>query len=56
MKIRSEAEEVKLNSEALNKICEIGQITSLRYVFQLLTPAKLLAQIAGREIVEVNLF
>uniref|UniRef100_A0A915E3K5 RuvB-like helicase n=1 Tax=Ditylenchus dipsaci TaxID=166011 RepID=A0A915E3K5_9BILA len=52
LKVRSEAEDVKLSEQATAELCKTGHDSSLRYAIQLLTPAKLLAQIAGREIVE----
>jgi len=52
LKIRADAEDVKLTPEALSKLCHKGHQRSLRYAIQLLTPAKFLAQIGGREAVE----
>lgn len=52
-RIRAEAEAVQIDEEALNFLGEIGVKTSLRYVTQLLTPAKLLAQVNGRDFVSV---
>jgi RuvB-like protein 1 (pontin 52) len=54
IQIRAEAEGVRLSLNALNRLCEIGQRASLRYTIQLLTPAKLLSHIGGRETVEVS--
>uniref|UniRef100_A0A914E2S6 RuvB-like helicase n=1 Tax=Acrobeloides nanus TaxID=290746 RepID=A0A914E2S6_9BILA len=51
VKIRSEAEGVELEASALELLSDIGSRSSLRYVVQLLTPAKLMAQINGREFV-----
>ncbi|KAL3074157.1 hypothetical protein niasHS_014987 [Heterodera schachtii] len=53
VRIRADAEGVLLDPVALSRLCELGQNTSLRYVMQLLTPAKLLAHIGGRESVEI---
>lgn len=51
--IRAEAEGVKLDDEAITHLGKLGTGASLRYVVQLLTPAKLLAQASGRDIVMV---
>lgn len=53
IQIRSQAEAVRLEPAALERLCQVGQRSSLRYTMQLLTPAKLLAQIGGRDRVEV---
>lgn len=55
VKIRAEAEGVKLDDDALAHLSNLGAETSLRYVVQLLTPAKLLAQVNSRDIVTVRL-
>ncbi|PAV84623.1 hypothetical protein WR25_00720 [Diploscapter pachys] len=47
--IRSEAENVKLESKALDMLADIGARSSMRYVTQLLTPAKLIAHLNGKE-------
>uniref|UniRef100_A0A914L9Q4 RuvB-like helicase n=1 Tax=Meloidogyne incognita TaxID=6306 RepID=A0A914L9Q4_MELIC len=52
IQIRADAEGVQLDELALKRLCEIGMNASLRYTIQLLTPAKLLAIIGGRKIVE----
>uniref|UniRef100_A0A1I8EG93 RuvB-like helicase n=1 Tax=Wuchereria bancrofti TaxID=6293 RepID=A0A1I8EG93_WUCBA len=49
VKIRAEAEGVKLDEDALAYLSNLGADTSLRYVVQLLTPAKLLAQVNSRD-------
>jgi len=51
--IRADAENVKVDPAALEKLATIGAETSLRYCVQLLTPAKLLAQVSGREEVTI---
>lgn len=48
-KIRADAESVKIDDSAFQLLGEIGTRASLRYVLQLLTPASLAAQVAGRE-------
>merc|ERR1712178_137840 len=47
--IRSQTEGLEIEEEALTLLGEIGVNTSLRYVVQLLTPASIMAQTAGRE-------
>merc|ERR1711943_162736 len=47
--IRSQTEGIEIEEEALTLLGEIGVNTSLRYVVQLLTPASIMAQTAGRE-------
>lgn len=47
--IRAETESIEVEDEALAIMGEIGARTSLRYAVQLLTPAKIIAQTAGRE-------
>lgn len=47
-KIRADTEGMKLSDDALRMLGAIGQKTSLRYATQLLTPAKLMAEIELR--------
>lgn len=54
VKIRADAEGVKLDDNALSHLSSLGADTSLRYVVQLLTPAKLLAQVNSRDTVTVR--
>ncbi|MET1159952.1 MAG: RuvB-like helicase [Thermoprotei archaeon] len=49
IKIRAEEEEVKLSNEALEELVKIGTETSLRYAVSLLEPARIIAQMNGRE-------
>ncbi|GMS88011.1 hypothetical protein PENTCL1PPCAC_10186, partial [Pristionchus entomophagus] len=51
VKVRAEAESVKLDEAALSHLADLGAESSLRYVSQLLTPSKLLAQMNGRDTV-----
>uniref|UniRef100_A0A0N5AHT9 RuvB-like helicase n=1 Tax=Syphacia muris TaxID=451379 RepID=A0A0N5AHT9_9BILA len=53
-KIRADAESVKVDESALELLGEIGKRASLRYVLQLLTPANLAAQMAGRDVVTAS--
>merc|ERR1711907_758649 len=47
--IRAQTEGIEVDEEALTELGEIGARTSLRYVVQMLTPARILAETAGRE-------
>eukprot|EP00759_Apiculatamorpha_spiralis_P020752 PhF_6_TR26057/c0_g1_i2/m.36719/K04499/RUVBL1, RVB1, INO80H; RuvB-like protein 1 (pontin 52) len=47
--IRAQTEGITLDKDALAKLGEIGERTSLRFVVQLLTPAAVLANTNGRE-------
>ena len=49
--IRAEAEKLEVDEEALTALGEIGARTSLRYAVQALTPAKIIAQTSGRDLV-----
>jgi RuvB-like protein 1 (pontin 52) len=48
LSIRSSTEGIELDEEALAELGKIGALTSLRYVVQLLTPARILAESQGR--------
>ena len=47
--IRAQVEGISLEAEALAKLGEIGDRTSLRFVVQLLTPADVLSKTNGRD-------
>ncbi len=49
LRIRAEEEEIELEDEALEKLAEIGEERSLRYAMQLMAPARVLAELNGRE-------
>merc|ERR1711937_67487 len=49
--IRAQTEGLSIDEDALVQLGEIGANTSLRYVVQLLTPASILAQTAGRQMI-----
>jgi len=51
LSIRGETEEIKIDDKALNALAKIGDVTSLRYAVQLLTPAKILAQTNARDVI-----
>ncbi|CAD5234688.1 unnamed protein product [Bursaphelenchus xylophilus] len=52
VKVRADAEGVKLDQKSIEKLSNVGREASLRYVMQLLTPAKVLAQLNGRDTIE----
>ncbi|KAL3673465.1 RuvB-like protein 1 [Phytophthora oleae] len=54
IKIRAEAESIKLVDDATVRLGEIGSQTSLRYSVQLLTPSRILAETQGRTEVAVD--
>ena len=54
IKIRAEAESIKLMEDAISRLGEIGPETSLRYSVQLLTPSRILAETQGRSEVSVD--
>jgi RuvB-like protein 1 len=47
--IRAETESISIDADALALMGEIGASTSLRYVVQMITPARIIADSAGRE-------
>jgi RuvB-like protein 1 (pontin 52) len=49
--IRAETEGIEVEQEALESMGDIGARTSLRYAVQMLTPARIMAQSAGRELI-----
>lgn len=49
--IRATAESIETDAASLALLGEIGARTSLRYAVQMLTPARILAQTCGREII-----
>jgi RuvB-like protein 1 len=49
LSIRAETESLEVKEDALQILGEIGARTSLRYSVQMLTPARIIAQTAGRE-------
>lgn len=52
--IRANIERLKIRPDALNRLSEIGSNTSLRYSIQMLTPASILASMAGREEITIE--
>ena len=48
LEIRAEVEGIGIEPAALEALATVGEQTSLRYVVQLLTPARILAQTNGR--------
>ena len=53
VRLRARIEALQLNDAALDKVAEHGVKVSLRYALQLLTPASILARVAGRKEIEV---
>ena len=51
--IRAEAERLEIDEEALASLGEIGARTSRRYAVQMLTPARIIAQTSGREVISL---
>jgi RuvB-like protein 1 (pontin 52) len=51
--IRAETESIELDAEALHGMGEIGARTSLRYTVQMLTPARIIAETAGRDSIKL---
>lgn len=51
--IRAEAEHLEIDEEALAALGEVGAKTSLRYSVQMLTPARIIAQTSGREVISL---
>jgi TBP-interacting protein len=49
LEIRAAEERVKLSPEALEKLTDIGEQSTLRYAVQLLTPSQIIARENGRE-------
>ncbi len=47
--IRAETESISVDADALALMGEVGANTSLRYVVQMLTPAKIIADTCGRD-------
>jgi len=47
--IRAETESISIDADALALMGEIGASTSLRYVVQMITPARIIADSSGRE-------
>ncbi len=52
--IRATVENVEIEQDALTLLGDIGARTSLRYSVQMLTPARILAQTAGRTKITVE--
>jgi TBP-interacting protein len=52
LEIRAEVEDLKISSEALEMLADIGEKYSLRHASQLLLPAKVVAEIMGDSTIE----
>ena len=53
VRLRARTEGLSITEPALDKISEHGVKVSLRYALQLLTPASILARVAGRKEIDV---
>ena len=49
--IRAETESISIESDALAAMGEIGANTSLRYVVQMIAPARIVAETCGRDVI-----
>ncbi|KAF8148822.1 RuvB-like helicase 1 [Crassisporium funariophilum] len=54
VQMRANVEGLKLSSDVLDKLAGEGEKSSLRYALQLLTPASILASLAGRSQIEID--
>ncbi|KAF4615978.1 hypothetical protein D9613_011271 [Agrocybe pediades] len=54
VQMRANVEGLKLSPEVVEKLAEKGESSSLRYALQLLTPASILASLAGRKQIEIE--
>jgi RuvB-like protein 1 (pontin 52) len=54
VQLRANVESLKLGEGVVEKLADEGDRSSLRYALQLLTPASILAGLAGRTQVEVE--
>lgn len=52
--IRAKTESLQIEEEAIQHLANVGAKTSLRYAIQLLTPAKIMARINGRDVIAVD--
>jgi RuvB-like protein 1 (pontin 52) len=50
--IRAETESLEIDEEGLATLGEVGAKTSLRYAVQMLTPSRIMAETAGREVIQ----
>ena len=54
LQIRALTESIEIDDEALAALGEVGARTSLRYSVQMLTPARILADTAGRTLITID--
>jgi RuvB-like protein 1 (pontin 52) len=52
--VRAETESIQIDEEGIATLGEIGSRTSLRYAVQMLTPSRIVAQTAGRELIKAS--
>ncbi|CAF3321198.1 unnamed protein product [Rotaria socialis] len=52
LRIRAKVEHIDVSDESLQTLAEIGNVSTLRYAVQLMTPANILARINGKDQIE----
>lgn len=52
--VRAETESIQIDEEGIAALGEIGARTSLRYAVQMLTPSRIVAQTAGRDLIKAS--
>jgi len=52
LRIRAKVEHIDITDESLQTLAEIGNVSTLRYAVQLMTPANILARINGKDQIE----
>ncbi|CAF3811619.1 unnamed protein product [Rotaria magnacalcarata] len=52
LRIRAKVEHIDVSDESLQALAEIGNVSTLRYAVQLMTPANILARINGKDQIE----
>lgn len=52
--VRAETESIQIDEEGIAILGEIGARTSLRYAVQMLTPSRIVAQTAGRDLIKAT--
>jgi len=52
LRIRAKVEHIDITDDSLQTLAEIGNVSTLRYAVQLMTPANILARINGKDQIE----
>ncbi|CAF4164123.1 unnamed protein product, partial [Rotaria magnacalcarata] len=52
LRIRAKVEHIDVTDESLQSLADIGNVSTLRYAVQLMTPANILARINGKDQIE----